>query len=205
MEPTSVYAISSGISAIAGSPVSSVLGTFIAKWFLKRRLKKRSGGLLIMKGVSTLCQKLTTSSHLYLDVDRLYQQLTAPKSAEDLAAKSQAHNPVDEYLSYPIIKNHISNISSVFKGKIILVSKSLDLLNSMPIYPDSIIFGCFSRDMEDSIGQIIYSSPTEHNNAIVEKFRDLQKLPPSQIIMVSTLNELYDKTAEHFGSTRVSV
>lgn len=204
MEPASVYAISSGISAIAGSPVSSVIGNWLGKWFLKRRLKRRSGGLLIMKGVSTLCQKLTTPTHLYLDVDRLYQQLTAPKSAEDLNKAAQ-HNPVDDYLAYPIIKNHISNISSIFKGQIILVSKSLDLLHAMPIYPESVLFGCFSKDMEESVGQIIYSSPTEHNSAIVEKFRDLQKIPPNQVIYVSTLNELYDKTAAHFGSTRVSV
>jgi hypothetical protein len=204
METASVYAISSGISAIAGSPVSSVIGNWLGKWFLKRRLKRRSGGLLIMKGVSTLCQKLTTPTHLYLDVDRLYQQLTAPKSAEELN-KATPHNPVDDYLAYPIIKNHISNISSVFKGKIILVSKSLDLLHAMPIYPESILFGCFSKDMEESVGQIIYSSPTEHNEAIVEKFRDLQKLPSNQVVYVSTLNELLDKTAAHFGSTRVSV
>lgn len=204
MESASIYAISSGISAIAGSPVSSVIGNWIGKWFLKRRLKRRSGGLLIMKGVSTICQKLTTPTHLYLDVDRLYQQLTAPKSAEDLANKSQ-HNPVDDYLAYPIIKNHIANISSVFKGKIILVSKSLDLLHAMPIYPESIIFGCFSKDMEENVGSIIYSNNIEHNSAIVEKFRDLQKLPPNQVIMVSTLNELYDKVATHFGSSRVTV
>jgi hypothetical protein len=204
MESASIYAISSGISAIAGSPVSSVISGWVQKWFLKRRLKRRSGGLLIMKGVSTLCQKLTTPTHLYLDVDRLYQQLTAPKSAEDLANKSN-HNPVDDYLAYPIIKTHISNISSVFKGKIILVSKSLDLLNAMPIYPDSIMFGCFSKDMEENVGSIIYSNNMEHNEAIVEKFRDLQKLPSNQVIMVSTLNELYDKVSTHFGSSRVAV
>jgi len=205
MDPLSVYGISSAASAVAGSPITSLLTSWFGNWLIKRRLRKRSGGLLLMKGVSTLCEKLTTSTHLYLDVDKLYQQLTAPRSAEDLVKVEQHHNPVDDYLAYPIIKNHIANISSVFKGKIILVSNSLQLLHAMPVYHTSIIFGAFSKDMEANIGSIIYANPAQHQDAVVQKFRAIQDLPKDQVLLVSSLNELYDKVSDHYGSKRIAI
>ena len=206
MDPISVYGIGSGIAAVAGSPISSMFASWISSWFIKRKLRRRSGGLLLMRGVSTLCEKLTTSTHLYLDVDKLYQQLTAPKSAEDLANNAaHHHNPVDDYLAYPIIKNHIANIASVFKGKIILVSNSIQLLHAMPVYRTSIIFGAFSKDMEANIGSIIYANPGQHNEAVVEKFRVIHEMPSNQVILVSSLNELYDKVSEHYGSKRIAI
>ena len=202
MEAATIYGISSGVSAVAGSPLTSMFSSWLTSWFLKRKLKKRLTGLLIMKGVSTLCQKLTTQTHLYLDVDKLFQNLTAPKSAEEVNERSV----VDDYLAYPIIKNHIANIATVFKGDIILVSRSIELLHAMPIYQNSIVFGCFSKEMEDNVGGVIYNgSKDEHHEAVVEKFRILRELPQQQIIMVNTLNELYDKVAERFHSKRISV
>jgi len=205
MDPISVYGISSGVASIAGSPLSRVVGSWIASWFIKRKLKKRCYGLLLLKGVSTLCQKLTTSSVLYLDVDKLYQQLNQPTSAEDLAKKSEPHNPVDDYLAYPIIKNHILNISGVFKGQIVLVSKSLDLLHAMPIYEQSIWFTAFSKDMEENVGNIIYDSQKEHHEAVITKFRAIQQLPNAQITYVTSMNELYTKVAEKYHSKQVDI
>lgn len=205
MDPISVYGISSGVASIAGSPLSRVVGSWIASWFIKRKLKKRCFGLLMMKGVSTLCQKLTTSSVLYLDVDKLYQQLNAPVSADDLAKKSEPHNPVDDYLAYPIIKNHILNISSVFKGQIVLVSKSIDLLHAMPLYEQSISFFAFSKDMEANVGNIIYDSEKEHHEAIITKFRAIQHLSSNQISYVSSMAELYQKVAEKYHSKQIDI
>ena len=205
MDPISVYGISSGVSAIAGSRLTKAFGSFIASWIIKRRLKKRCHGLLVMKGVSTLCEKLTTSNVLYLDVDKLYQQLNQPISAEDMAKKNTPHNPVDDYLAYPIIKNHILNISGVFKGQIVLVSKSIDLLHAMPIYDASISFYAFSKTMEENVGNIIYNSQEEHHQAIITKFRAVNHLPKPQISYVSSMAELYEKVSEKYGSKQIEI
>ena len=200
MDPISVYGISSGVSAVAGSPFTALLGGWLTNWYAKRKLKRRCSGLLLLKGVSTLCQKLTTSNVLYLDCDKLYQQLNAPSSAEDLKKKDEIHNPVDDYLAYPIIKNHVLNISSVFKGRIVLVSKNIDLLHAMPIYESAIHFFAFDKSMEANVGNIIYDSEKEHHESVVNKFRALQHLNACQVSYVSTMAELYLKVAEKYHS-----
>ena len=204
MEASSMYAIGSGVSAIAGSPVSSIIADFVTSWWHKRRLRRRLSGLIILKGVSTLCQRLTTSDVVYIDVDLLWQNLNCPKDAESHAKTPDEVNPVDAMLAYAVIKNHIINICNVFKGKIVLVSKSLDLLHALPVKHDNIYFAAFSKDMEQNIG-VIYSCEKEHHNAEVNKFRIMRLIDEEHTFIVDSLKDLYDKTCDKFGSKKVSL
>lgn len=204
MEPGTIYAIGSGVSALAGSPASSMLADWFSSWWHKRRLSKRMRGLVLLKGVSTMCQKLSNSDCVYIDCDTLWQTLNAPKDAESLAKKPEDINPVDAMLAYAVIKNHIINITNVFKGKIVLVSKCLDLLHALPVKNEHIYFAAFSREMEGNIG-IIFVNEAEHNASQIQKFRVMREVPEERVYIVDTMKDLYDKTAEKFGSKKVSL
>lgn len=197
----SLYAIGSGVSAIAGSPASSLFADWICSWFHKKRLQRRVRGLINLKGNTTLCQKLTTSDTVYIDCDSLMQALQAPVSAEELTKHPAGLNPVDEMLARSVVKKHILNICSVYKGKLILVSKSLDLLRALPIKHENIYFSAFSKDMEENIS-LIYPNEKEHHESTVNKFRIMQELDREHIFVCDSLNDLYDKVAEKFGSKR---
>lgn len=195
----SIYAIGSGVSALASAAQSNLLADWILNWFHKRRLSKRVRGLVLLKGGTTLCQKLTTPECVYIDCDSLYQTLNAPKSADDVAKPS---NPVDEIMAYSIIKKHIINITSVFKGKIILVSKCLELLKTLPVKNENTFFFAFSREMESNIG-VIFPNEKEHHEATVNKFRIIQQFDAERIILNDNMKELYENVANKFDSKRV--
>jgi hypothetical protein len=197
MEASSIYALSSIGSAIAGSPTSSVIVGWLSNWWAKRKLRKRLSAMLMMKGVSTLCGKLTTADVLFLDVDKLFQTLNLPSEAGEAVSR----NPVDIVLSYPTIRAHVVNISSVFKGRIVLVSKSLELLHALPVKEENITFACFSKAMEENI-KIIYSSEVEHHDAEVQKYRVLREIPEAQMFVAESLADLYKKAEELYGVKR---
>jgi hypothetical protein len=156
----------------------------------------------MVKGVTTLCQKLTTNECVYIDCDSLWQTLQAPKDAETLARQSNGDvNPVDAMLAYATIKRHIINICAVFKGKIVLVSKSLDLLHALPVKQENIYFAAFSKEMESNIG-VIFPDVEAHHKAEVDKFRIMREIDEEHTYISDTMKELYDKTAEKFGSKR---
>ena len=202
MESASLYAIGSGVSALAGSPASSLIFDWVSNWYHKRRLRQRVRGLVMVKGVTTLCQKLTTNECVYIDCDSLWQTLQAPKDAETLARQANADvNPVDAMLAYATIKRHIINICAVFKGKIVLVSKSLDLLHALPVKQENIYFAAFSREMESNIG-VIFPDVEAHHKAEVDKFRIMREIDEEHTYVCDSMKELYDKTAEKFGSKR---
>lgn len=204
MDGASLYAIGSGVSALAGSPASSLLFDWVSNWFNKRRLRARVRGLVLLKGTTTMCSKLTTSDVVYIDCDSLLQVLQVPKDAEELARSPQGVNPVDAMLAYLLIKKKILNITNVFKGKIILISKSLDLLHALPVKHENIYFSAFSKDMEENIG-LIYSSEKEHHDAQVNKFRMMREIDEEHTYIVDSLKDLYDKTADKFGSKRTQL
>lgn len=199
-----IYAIGSAVGAMAGSPMSSVLAGWIGNWWAKRKLRKRLSALLMMRGVSTLCSKLTTTDVLFLDVDKLFQTLNVPVDAAADAAQPAQRNPVDVILSYPVIRSHIVNVASVYKGRIVLVSKSLELLHALPVREEAITFACFSRACEDNI-KVIYPSEADAHAGEVEKYRILRELPETQMFVCDSLAELYKKVEERYGVKRVQL
>jgi hypothetical protein len=209
MEPASVYAIGSGISAIAGSPASSLLVEWVSSWWHKRRLAKRVRGLVLLKGITSLCTKLTTPDVVYIDCDSLLQTLQMPKDAEELAmqqsgVKHPASNPIDILLAHAVIKKHVINVCSVFKGKIVLVSKTMDLLHALPVKRENIFFAAFSKDMEENIG-VIFANEAAHHEATVEKFRIMRDIDEERVYVCENLKDLYEKTAAKFGSKRLQL
>lgn len=209
MEAAGVYAIGSGVAAMAGSPASSLLVDWFSSWWHKRRLAKRVRGLVLLKGITSLCTKLTTPDVVYIDCDSLLQTLQMPKDAEELAAqqsgvKHPVNNPIDVLLAHAVIKNHVINITNVFKGKIVLVSKTLDLLYALPVKRENIFFAAFSKDMEENIG-VIFANESAHHQATIEKFRVMREIDEERVYVCENLKDLYEKTAAKFGSKRIQL
>lgn len=196
-----IYAIGSGVSALAGSPASTLLFDWMSNWYQRTRLRRRVRGLVMLKGVTTMCQKLTTSECVYIDCDSLWQTLQAPVSAEALAKQNGEINPVDAVLAHANIKRHIIHICSVFKGKLVLVSKSLDLLHALPLKHENIYFAAFSKEMEENVG-VIFPDVASHHKAEIEKFRMMREIDEEHTYISDSMKELYDKTSTKFGSKR---
>ncbi len=200
-DPISIYAISSGLGTLASSPPTSALASWLSGRYLKWRLKKRVSGCLLMKGKTTLANKLTSMSHLFLDLDVLYEKYTAPSEA---SAVNQVPSPLENYMVYPLLREHILRVAGLFKGRIILVSSSLELLKAMPVYKENIQFFAFSKDMESNVG-IIFGNEAQHQQAQLEKFRYLRELDPHQTTVVESLADLEKKIKEHYGITQIAI
>lgn len=191
MEITGLYALGSAVGAVAGSPATVAIFDALTDWWRKRKLRHRVRGLVMMKGISTLCERLTTTDCVFIDCDRLLQSLTVPVDAEASAKKQEDRNPVDKLLIYSIIKKHVINICGVWKQRIVLVSKHLDLLDMLPVVRKNISFCAFSKEAEKNLG-VIYSSEAEHAESQLNKFRTIQELPETHVFVVDSLKEGYD-------------
>lgn len=199
MEGAALYSISAGVSAMAGSPASSILFDAIVNYWQKRKLRHRLRGLCITKGITTLTQKLSGPTCVYIDCDKLYDNLVAPTDAETMAKATAEKSALDDLLAFSIIKKHILNICAVWKHKVVLVSRRLALLKAMPVKHENIYFCAFSKEAEKSLG-VIYSSTEEHNEAQLNKFRNIQELPEEQVFIVDSLKEAYEQVAKKFDS-----
>jgi hypothetical protein len=200
MEPASIYAISSVASAVASSPMGGLFGGWLFHKFKKWRLKKRLSGVLLLKGVSTLCQKLSNNEVLFFDIDTIYRELTAPKEAVDHKEPSVVEN----YTAYPILRTHVWNLTNIYKGKIVIVSHNLELLRAVGVYNENITFFAFSKEMEKNIG-VIFPSEQERAFAELTKFRTLRELPETQVVIVNNLNDLETKLKEKYSMNKICV
>jgi hypothetical protein len=199
MEPSSVLALSS-VAGSVGKSMGGILGGWLYNKFKKWRLKKRLTGVLLLKGVSTLCQKLSNSEILLFDIDVLYRELTAPKEASD----HKEPTVVENYTAYPILRNHVFNLTNIYKGQIVVVSHNLELLRAVGIYEENIKFYAFSKHMETNIG-VIFSSEIERAHCELNKFRCIRNLNESQIVLVDNLQDLEKKIKEHYHQNNISV
>lgn len=195
-----VYAISSLATAISSSP-GRALTSWLCHQFLKWRMKKKLFGVVLLKGVSSLCEKLSSEEILFFDVDVLYHQLIAPKSAEEVNKKPSV---VENYTAYPILRTHLFNLSKVYKNRIVIVSKSLELLKALGIYDDHCYFYAFSKEMEEKVG-LIYSDESEHKEAEVNKFRIKDQMKPSNVIIIESMNDLESKLKTQFSINKLNL
>ena len=140
----------------------------------------------MLKGCTTLCEKLSSNEILFFDIDVLYHQLIAPGEASELNKKPSV---VENYTAYPILRTHLFNLSKVYKNRIVIVSKSLELLKALGIYDDHIYFYAFSKEMEQKAG-LIYSDEKVHMEAEVEKFRIKDQMKDSNVIIIESMNDL---------------
>ena len=201
MEISSVYAISSVASAVASSPMSNAVGNWLYTKFKKWSLKKRLSGILLLKGVSSLCEKLSNNDVLFFDIDVIYKELTAPKEASYL---NKEPSIVENFTAYPLLRNHIINLTNIYKGKIVIVSHSLELLKAVGVYSTNIYFYAFSRDMEKNIG-VIFPSEADRAYAELSKFRIMREIPEEQVAVVDSLVDLEKKVKMQYNLNKISV
>lgn len=199
MDPSSIYALSS----VAGA-VSKSMGGIVSNWiyhkYKKWRLKKRLTGVLLLKGVSTICQKLSNSEVLLFDIDVIYKELTAPKEAVD----HKEPTVVENFTAYPILRNHVFNLTNIYKGQIVIVSHSLELLKAVGIYDENIKFYAFSKTMEQNIG-VIFPSEIERAHCELTKFRMIRELKEEQIVLVDNLQDLEKKIKEFYHQNFITI
>jgi hypothetical protein len=199
MDPATVLSLSS-VAGTVGKSIGGIFSNWIYCKFKKWRLKKRLTGVLLLKGVSTLCQKLSNSNILLFDIDTIYRELTAPKEASD----HKEPTVVENYTAYPILRNHVFNLTNIYKGQIIVVSHNLELLRAVGIYEENIKFYAFSKHMETNIG-VIFSSEIERAHCELNKFRYIRDLNESQVVLVDNLQDLEKKIKEHYHQNNVTV
>lgn len=201
MDPASIYAISSVASAVASTPLGGLFGGWIYHKFKKWRLRGRLSGILLLKGVSTMCEKLSNSEVLFFDIDTIYKELTAPKEASEVHKEATV---VENYTAYPILKNHVFNLCNIYKGQVVIVSHSLELLRAVGIYEQNIHFYAFSKSMEQNIG-VIFPNEQERAYAELTKFRTLRELDEKQVILVDNLKDLEEKIKLQYNQHRISL
>jgi len=200
MDPSSVYALSSVAGAV-GKSMGGIFSNWIYHKYKKWKLKKRLTGVLLLRGVTSLCQKLSNSEVLFFDIDVIYRELVAPKEASDAHKEPSV---VENFTAYPILRNHVFNLTNIYKGQIIVVSHNLELLRAVGIYEENITFYAFSKNMEQNIG-VIFPSETERAHCELTKFRYIRDLQEQQIVLVDNLVDLEKKIRDRYNQNHISV
>ena len=200
MDPSSVYALSSVAGAV-GKSMGGIISNWIYHKYKKWKLKKRLTGVLLLRGVTSLCQKLSNSEVLFFDIDVIYRELTSPKEASDAHKEPSV---VENFTAYPILRNHVFNLTNIYKGQIIVVSHNLELLRAVGIYEENITFYAFSKNMEQNIG-VIFPSETERAHCELTKFRYIRELQEQQIVLVDNLVDLEKKIRDRYNQNHISV
>jgi hypothetical protein len=200
MDPSSVLALSS-VAGTVGKSVSGIFSNWIYHRYKKWRLKKRLTGVLLLKGVSTVCQKLSNNEVLFFDIDVLYRDLTSPKEAVE---DHKEPTVVENFTAYPILRNHVFNLTNIYKGQIIIVSHSLELLRAVGIYEENIKFYAFSKAMEQNIG-VIFPSEVDRAYAELTKFRTIREMNAEQIVLVDNLQDLEKKIKEQYHQNKINI
>ena len=195
-----IYAISSLATAVSSTPGKALTGWLYSK-FMKWRLKKKLYGIVVLKGCSTICQKLSSSNVLFFDIDTIYRELTAPKEACEATKEPTI---VENYTAYPLLRNHVINITKIYKGKVVVVSHSLELLQAVGVYNENITFYAFSREMEKNIG-VIFPSEQERAYAELSKFRIMREISVAQVVVVDNLGDLEKKVKEKYNLNKISI
>jgi hypothetical protein len=189
-----IYAISSTALSL-NSSLGRAFTTYLYNKFMQWRLKRRIHGVVLLKGVSTICQKLSSSDNLFLDVDVLYAQLTAPKEASEVGRPPTV---LENYMCYPIIRNHLYNVSRVFKKNIICVSHSQELIRALSIPAENTWFYAFSKEMDERTSPL-FSSEKEHAESVVKKLRAREHFSESHIIVVESMADMESKLKAKFS------
>jgi hypothetical protein len=200
MDPSSILALSS-VAGTVGKSVSGIFSNWMYTKYKKWRLKKRLTGVLLLKGVSTISQKLSNNEVLFFDIDVLYRELTAPKEAVE---DHKEPTVVENFTAYPILRNHVFNLTNIYKGQIIIVSHSLELLRAVGIYEENIKFYAFSKTMEQNIG-VIFPSEVDRAYAELTKFRTIREMNAEQIVLVDNLQDLEKKLKEQYHQNKINV
>ena len=200
MDPSSILALSS-VAGTVGKSVSGIFSTWMYTKYKKWRLKKRLTGVLLLKGVSTISQKLSNNEVLFFDIDVLYRELTAPKEAVE---DHKEPTVVENFIAYPILRNHVFNLTNIYKGQIIIVSHSLELLRAVGIYEENIKFYAFSKTMEQNIG-VIFPSEVDRAYAELTKFRTIREMNAEQIVLVDNLQDLEKKLKEQYHQNKINI
>ena len=200
MDPSSILALSS-VAGTVGKSVSGIFSTWMYTKYKKWRLKKRLTGVLLLKGVSTICQKLSNNEVLFFDIDVLYRELTAPKEAVE---DHKEPTVVENFTAYPILRNHVFNLTNIYKGQIIIVSHSLELLRAVGIYEENIKFYAFSKDMEKNIG-VIFPCEVDRAYAELTKFRNIRHMNAEQIVLVDSLLDLENKLKLQYHQNKINI
>ena len=189
-----LYAISSTALTLNNS-LGRALTNYLYTKFMSWRLKRRLHGVVLLKGVSTLCQKLSSDQYLFLDIDVLYASLTAPKEASEVGKPPTI---LESYMAYPILRNHLYNISRAFKRNIICVSHSHELIRALSIPAENTHFFAFSKEM-DSRTLPLFPSEKEHAESVVHKLRTRDHFDERFIVVVESMADLEAKIKAKFG------
>lgn len=190
-----IYAVSSAVMGTANSSLGRAFTNYCYSKWMGWRLKKRLHAVVLLKGVSTLCQKFSSPDHLFLDVDVLFEQLTAPKDAESVG---KTPTVLEKFTAYPVIRNHLYSISRVFKKNIICISHSQELIRALSIPQENTWFYAFSKEMDERTLPL-FASEKEHAESVVHKLRTRDQFDQRYIIVVDSMADLEAKIKAKFG------
>jgi hypothetical protein len=197
-----LYALSTAVLGTANSSLGKAFTNYCYSKWMGWRLKKRLHAVVLLKGVSTLCQKFSSVDVLFLDVDVLFEQLTAPKEASDIGKKPTV---LESFMAYPIIRNHLYSVSRVFKKNIVCVSHSHELLQALSISSDNTWFYAFSREMDERTLPLFNGNETQHAESVVNKLRTRDRFEESKIVVVESMADLESKIKLKFGILQTEI
>lgn len=197
-----IYALSSAVMSTANSSLGKAFTNYCYSKWMGYRLRKRLHAIVLIKGVSSLCEKFSSPDNLFLDVDVLFQQLTVEKEASDVGKKPTV---LEKFMAYPIIRNHLYSVSRIFKKNIICVSHSHELLQALSISSENTWFFAFSRQMDDRTLLLFNGDETHHAESVVNKLRTRDRFEDNKIVVCESMADLETKIKLKFGILQTEI
>lgn len=191
-----IYAVSSAVLSTANSSLGKAFTNYCYSKWMGWRLKKRLHAIVLLKGVTSICQKFSSPDNLFLDVDVLFEQLTAPKEASEVGKKPSV---LEKFTAYPIIRNHLYSVSRIFKKNIICVSHSHELLQALSISADNTWFYAFSKELDERTLPLFDGDDKQHAESVVNKLRIRDRFEESKIVVCESMSDLESKLKQKFN------
>ncbi len=193
--------IGATIAVSSVSTSASLLTLYCINKWLKFKMRNRVRGILLLKGVSTVCKKHTSSNpnRLFVDLDSMLQQ--HPKYDE------WKDSPAHICLLYPVIKENVKQILQNYpNGKVILVSRNYEMLKLMPIQAKkNLYFFAYSKEMSQNTALLYEGDESERTSDELLKLRLAAEFPNDKIIICQSLSDLDNKIREKFGIQQLNL
>ncbi len=196
-----IYSISTAALSL-NSSLGRAFTQYLYSKFMSWKLKRRLHAVILMKGCSTLCQKFSSSEILFLDIDLLFEQLTAPKEAQEV---NKPPTILEAYMAYPILRNHLYNISRVYKKNIVVVSKSHELVRALNIQPSNTFFFAFSKEMDERTLPLFGGDEKAHAESVVKKLRTREHFGDNHTVVVDSMADLEAKLKDKFKIQHIEI
>ena len=174
------------MEAFGAQVVGSTTG--VASLFLISKLmlwwyRRRVSGLVLLKGKTTICKKLSNDKLLFVDIDDYLEKKEGYKEALEDKSKMM--------LLYTALRSDVDKMIRSYQKPVVFVSRHKQLLKVLGIKKERLWFLCASRDAHKK-SELLYNKAEEYAADEAERLRLLREFKDEKVKVFEQLTDIND-------------